>query len=155
MNDELVLEELVSYHCPYCGDFIPAEQQLKVGRRVITCGSTNCQKEHEATRNRNKNEERRNSSGIYVSPRANRNHITKQPNKRKKYTKENPPPEELQCKREDCWNKKESATLILCASCEIELLCGDDHPLREVYAELTARPYEVDKFDNKTAKAGR
>lgn len=49
-------EELLQGICPYCGEFFTEEQIEKVGKRIQTCGSDNCQKEHERTRNKNKDE---------------------------------------------------------------------------------------------------
>lgn len=83
-------QEIEQGICPYCGEPFSVEQIEKVGKRIQTCGSPGCQKEHEITRNKNKEESRRNKYGVYISPGANRSNLTKQHDKRKQWNKDNP-----------------------------------------------------------------
>lgn len=38
-----------------------------------------------------------------------------------------------------CGERKEDSEMPLCAACEIELYCNEDHPLRDCYETLTMR----------------
>lgn len=147
---ETLKEEFPKGVCPYCGEPFSLEQIEKVGKRIKTCGSEGCQQEHELIRNKNKDEARRNEMGLYVSPRPNRSQVTKQHNRRKQWTEENPPPKAFQCANDGCWNRKEISSNIFCANCEIEKFCGDDHPLREVFDEIVGLHNEADYFYKET-----